>query len=510
MARKTMAKSGGSGAKWVILVLLLAAIAGGLVWYSKSDNDEAPQFQTTTATRGDIVQLVSASGTLNPVINVQVGSQISGNIQRLFVDYNSLVKSNQVVAQLDPAIFQATVHQAEGDLANTRAALELAQINARRSTELLKNNLIPSSDNDKAVADLHQAEAMVKIKEASLERSRVDLAHCTIYAPVDGIVISRSVDVGQTVAASMSAPTLFVIANDLSKMQIDANVSEADVGTVEEGQNVSFTVDAFVGRTFNGKVIQIRNAPITVQNVVTYDTVIEVNNADLKLKPGMTATVSITTAKKTGVLKVANAALRFKPPEPHTNQTFALRFFAWFGRNKAGPSTNTVAAASGTNKMAGAESTTPALSGNEPPEELMKRVREMRERGEEPSPEIRAKLRELFQSGALQRPGGGGGPGGPGGFGGGGGGGGGQRQRPAQPTWRTVYLATTNGVSGNEPVIRPQPTRIKTGITDGAFTEITDGLNEGDTVLSGIKQPVGATPAAPTGTSPFGGGRRGF
>jgi hypothetical protein len=166
-----------------------------------------------------------------------------------------------------------------------------------------------------------------------------------------------------------------------------------------------------------------------------------------------------------------------------------------------------VAAASGTNKTAGAESATPALTGNEPPEELMKRVREMRERGEEPPPEIRAKLRELFQSGALQRPGGGGGPGGPGGPGGGGGG---QRQRPAQPAFRTIYLATTNTVSGNEPVIRPQPTRIKTGITDGAFTEITDGLNEGDTVLSGIKQPVGAAPAAPTGTSPFGGGRRGF
>src|SRR5262249_46441270 len=151
--------------------------------------------------------------------------------------------------------------QAEGDLANAKAALELAQINARRSEELLKNNLIPSSDNDKAVADLHQAEAMVKIKEASLERARVDLAHCTIYAPVDGIVISRSVDVGQTVAASMNAPTLFVIANDLSRMQIDANVSEADVGTVEEGQQVSFTVDAFTGRTFIGKVTQIRNAP---------------------------------------------------------------------------------------------------------------------------------------------------------------------------------------------------------------------------------------------------------
>jgi len=508
-----MAKSGGSGAKWLIIVLVLGAIAAGIFWYAKNDEEAAPQYQFSTVTRGDLVQIVSASGTLNPVVNVQVGSQISGNIQRLFVDYNSLVKSNQIVAQLDPAIFQATVHQAEGDLANTKAALELAQINARRSAELLKNNLIPSSDNDKAVADLHQAEAMVKIKQASLERAGVDLAHCTIYAPVDGIVISRSVDVGQTVAASMSAPTLFVIANDLSKMQIDANVSEADVGTVEEGQSVSFTVDAFVGRTFMGKVTQIRNAPITVQNVVTYDTVIEVNNADLKLKPGMTATVSITTAKKTGCLKVPNVALRFKPPEPNTNRNFVARLFARFERDKKGGSaTNAVVTAGGTNKTAGAEGTPPALTGNEPPEEFMKRFREMRERGEEIPPDIRAKARELFQSGAVQRPGGGGGAGGSGGGGGfgGGGGGGAQRQRPAQPAWRTIFVATTNSVSGGDPVVRPQSTRIKTGISDGAFTEITEGLNEGDTVVTGIKQPVGAVPTAPTGTSPFGGGRRGF
>jgi len=503
-----MAKSGSSGAKWFILLLALAAIIGGSIWYFKSDHDDVPQYQTTTVTRGDLIQSVSASGTLNPVVNVQVGSQISGNILKLLVDYNSLVKSNQVVAQLDPATFQAAVHQAEGDLANAKAALELAQVNARRSEQLFANKLISDSDNDTAVAALHQAEAQVKMKEASLERAKVDLEHCTIYAPVDGIVISRSVDVGQTVAASMNAPTLFQIANDLSKMQIDANVSEADVGTVEEGQSTTFTVDAFPGRTFVGKVTQIRNAPVTVQNVVTYDTVIEVNNADLKLKPGMTATVSITTAKRNGVLKLPNAALRFKPPEPVTNQNFVARFLAKFGGEKAKASASSnavlVASANGTNKMASAEAATPPLTGNEPPEELMRRVREMRDRGEEPPPEIRAKLRELFQSGALQRPGGGGG------FGGGPpgvafGGGGQQRPRPAQPAWRTVYVPGTNAPSSDEPP-RPQTARVKTGISDGAFTEITDGLNEGDVVITAIKQPAGAVPTAPTGTSPFGGG----
>src|SRR5262249_5067542 len=193
--------------------------------------------------------------------------------------------------------------------------LELAKVDAKRSADLFKNNLIAQSDYDKAMADLHQAEAQIDIKQAALEKAKVDLARCTIYAPVDGIVISRSVDVGQTVAASLNAPTLFIIANDLSQMQIDANVAEADVGGVDVGQDVEFTVDAFMYRTFHGKVVQVRNSPITVQNVVTYDTVIAVHNEDLKLKPGMTANVSIIIARRDNVLKLPNAALRFRPPE---------------------------------------------------------------------------------------------------------------------------------------------------------------------------------------------------
>ena len=488
--------------KWVVILVVVAAAVGG-VWYFASDHDDAPQYQSGTVSRGDLLQVVTATGTLNPVVNIQVGSQISGNIQKLFADYNTTVKSNQVVAQLDPALFQAAVHQSEGDLANAKAGLELAQINAKRSADLFKSKLVPESDNDKAMADLHQAEAQVKIKEASLEKAKVDLGHCTIYAPVDGIVISRSVDVGQTVAASMNAPTLFIIANDLSKMQIDANVSEADVGTVEEGQVATFTVETFQNRTFTGKVTQIRNAPITVQNVVTYDTVIEVNNPDLKLKPGMTATVSITTAKRNGVLKVPNAAFRFKPPEPSTNHAFLARLFGKRNSNSESgrPSTNLllVASSGGTNKEP-AQPAAPPLTGNEPPEELMRRVREMRDRGEEPPPEIRAKLRELFQSGALQRPGGGGqAPGGPGA---------GARPRPAQPAFRTVYLLATNAPADHaEPVVKPQPVKIKTGISDGAYTEVTDGLKEGDVVVIGVKNPQ-TQAAAPGGTSPFGGGRR--
>jgi HlyD family secretion protein len=272
-------------------------------------------YQSAPVTRGPITQAVTATGTLNPVQNVQVGSQVSGNIQKLFVDFNSTVKAGQVIAQIDPVVFQASVNQAEGDLANARAALELAQLNEARTRALVAKQNSAQSDLDQAVANLHQAEANVKIKEGALEKVKADLDHCTITSPIDGIVISRNVDVGQTVAASLQAPIIFAIANDLSKMQIDANVAEADVGAVAVDQDVEFTVDAFPTRTFQGKVTQVRNAPITVQNVVTYDTVIGVSNPDQKLKPGMTANVSIVAAHRDETLKIPNSALRFRMPD---------------------------------------------------------------------------------------------------------------------------------------------------------------------------------------------------
>lgn len=297
---------------WILIVVGLLVIAtvvrecrsGGLANY-----------QTAPITRGPITQAVTATGTLNPVVNVQVGSQVSGNIAKLFVDFNSQVKAGQVVAQIDPALFQATVTQAEGDLASAQAALELAKVNATRIQELFARKTSSQADLDQAVANLHTGEATVKIKQGALDKARADLEHCTITSPIDGVVISRSVDVGQTVAASLQAPVIFAIANDLTKMQIDANVAEADVGVVKVDQNVDFTVDAFPMETFHGKVIQVRNAPITVQNVVTYDTVIGVSNSELKLKPGMTANVSIVIAHKDNVLQIKNAALRYRPPD---------------------------------------------------------------------------------------------------------------------------------------------------------------------------------------------------
>src|SRR6266704_1697645 len=281
----------------------------------------ASGYMTANVTRGPITQLVTATGTLNPVVNVQVGSQVSGNIQKLFADFNSEVKAGQTVAQIDPALFRAAVTQAEGDLATAQAAFELAKVNAARTQELFAKKNSSQQDLDSATATLHQAEGNVKIKQGALDRAKADLDHCTITSPIDGVVISRNVDVGQTVAASLQAPVIFQIANDLTKMQIDSNVAEADVGVLEMGQGVDFTVDAFPMRTFHGKVVQVRNAPITVQNVVTYDTVIGVSNPDLKLKPGMTANVSIIVAHKDDVLQIKNAALRYHPADATPTET---------------------------------------------------------------------------------------------------------------------------------------------------------------------------------------------
>lgn len=313
----TTSKTNGFGrSKWLIILGIIAAVGALGYWVFNWNNPSDTGYQTAPVTRGDLTQAVTATGTLNPVLNVQVGSQVSGNILQLFADWNSRVTAGQVVAQIDPSNYRANVTQAEGDLANAKAALELARIQVKRSENLRAKDSTPQASLDQAIATEHQAEATVKTKEGSLALAKANLDHCTIISPVDGIVISRNVDVGQTVAASLNAPIIFVIANELANMQIDTNVSEADVGNVREGQAVDFTVDAYPGTTFHGKVRQVRNAAITVQNVVTYDAVIAVDNSDLKLKPGMTANVSIIVATREDVLKIGNAALRVRLPEP--------------------------------------------------------------------------------------------------------------------------------------------------------------------------------------------------
>ena len=358
--------------KKIILILLgLIFLVGTsfLGYFFLYARETKTSYRAARVERGNLSAFVTANGTINPVITVMVGSQVSGTIQKLYADYNSKVKVGELVALIDPAIFQAQVSQAKAKLENARATALNAQadiltakatvesnranvIKARvsvddtkrslgRSAELFGRNLISASERDasqtaydsavaqqeaakaqlsaseaqldSAKAKLEAARAQVKQSEAELELAQVNLDHCKITAPVTGIVISRNVDVGQTVAASLQAPTLFTIAQDLMEMQVDTNVSEADIGRVAIGQEATFTVDAFPNLTFQGKVADIRNAPVTVQNVVTYDVVILVRNPELKLRPGMTANASILVAQRENVLKIPNAALRFRP-----------------------------------------------------------------------------------------------------------------------------------------------------------------------------------------------------
>jgi len=275
----------------------------------------AARFEVVAGTRGDIAQHVTASGTLSAVVSVDVGSQVSGKISTLAVDFNSPVKRGQLVAEIDPTVYEASLRQAQGELASANANVTLKRQNLERKKILVPLKAASQLDLDQATAELAQAEASVVIKQAVLESAQANLGYCKITAPVDGIVIARKVDLGQTVIAAMTTPVLFTIAKDITKMNINAAISEADIGQVKEGQPVDFTVDAFPEETFHGTVTQVRKSPTTTQNVVTYETIITVDNPEQKLFPGMTADVSILVAERRNVLKIPNTALRYSPPE---------------------------------------------------------------------------------------------------------------------------------------------------------------------------------------------------
>jgi len=323
-----------------VLVIIAAIGAGAGAYYIRRGAPDV-QVQTSPISRGDIIDTVGATGTLQAVTTVQVGSQVSGNIAWLGADFNSIVRKGQVIARLDPSLFEAQLQQARANLSQTQAnltkaesdleqrkvQLQDAQQKYTRAKELAARSLLPQSDLDSAKvavdmaqaalasqqATVTQARAAVSQSQASVNQNQVNLDHTVITAPIDGIVTQRNVDVGQTVAASMQAPTLFIIAADLTKMQVNANIDEADVGRIRPAQHVTFRVDAYPTETFEGTVSQIRLQPVVVQNVTTYGTVIDVPNAQLKLKPGMTANVKIEIAKRSDALRIPNAALRFRP-----------------------------------------------------------------------------------------------------------------------------------------------------------------------------------------------------
>jgi HlyD family secretion protein len=561
---------------WLALVVVVVATGVWAYLYVQS-RGSAPQFRTARVERGPLVAAVSATGNLNAVITVQVGSQVSGQIKELLADFNTVVRSGQVIARIDPESFQAKVNQARAeveasraavlnqqaqveraraDVENARAALaesraqtaraQVAVADARRDldrkTELFKRELIARSDQDSsqalwdsavaaadaarakeqagqagvtsaeaqrrvAEAQLAAARATVQQKQAALDQARVDFEHTTIKAPVDGVVVSRAVDVGQTVAASLQAPTLFTIAQDLTKMQVETSVDEADIGKVQLDGKASFTVDAFAGETFAGRVSQIRKAALVVQNVVTYTVVVAVDNPGQRLLPGMTANVRLVVSEKPGVLKVPNAALRFRPP--------GLEGEPAQGARAGASSTSQAAAPSG-----GAGGGPGGAPGGTPPtpEQIKERLTKELGLSQDQQSKLDAILQETRQqmialrSQGLPE---------------------GERQaksmrlREASRVKIREFLTPEQqarydlmggerrggGGAGRAFVLgpdgKPLAVQLRLGITDGSATEVVSGdLKEGQEVLVGVAAPSG--PPRPTGaaTPPPGGGPR--
>ncbi|MEI6862496.1 MAG: efflux RND transporter periplasmic adaptor subunit [Verrucomicrobiota bacterium] len=438
---------------WLLLAVLLASGAGG-GWYVWGRNgDKPPEVTTVPVTRGPLQQEVKATGALQPVTSVEISSQVSGLVKQVLVDFNDVVKKGQVLARIDEATYVSKLQQAQAQLINTQANHDLTAANTKRTRVLATQQLVTDQELQEAEAQLKQADAQLLIQQAAVDNAKIDLDRCTLLSPIDGVVIDRQTEVGKTVAASLNAPTLFLIVNDLTKMEISAGVSEADIGSVKEGQDVTFLVDAYPGRLFRGTVAQIRNAPVTQSNVVTYGAIIEVDNSDLRLKPGMTANVSIITARRDNVLRLANSTLRVRVPESLL------------------PPAPVAAAPVAAAQTATAASIAP---GSEP----------------------------VAANGDRGGPRGAGGPGGRGGGRGGRGGGrgtGGAGGGETQIVTRTVFKSV-----GTLEVPRVERLTVRLGITDGVNTEVIDGVNEGDAIVSSVNLP-GAPVAAPQagGNNPF-------
>jgi HlyD family secretion protein len=425
----------------VCLLVLLAGCKG------RGTNDQ--QYQTAEVDRGNVIETVTATGTLSAVTTVQVGSQVSGVISRLYADFNSHVKKGQLLAELDPTPFQAQVEQRQADLTKAKVEVANAKINYDRQVRLAKAGLAPQADVDNTRAQYQGAAAQVQQSTAALSQALTNLRYTQIISPIDGVVVDRAYDVGQTVAASFQAPTLFQIAQDLTKMQVQADVDQSDIGRVQVGQLARFSVDAYPDEEFRGRIAQIRlNATIN-QNVVSYPVILEVPNPQERLRPKMTANVTINVAMVRDVLRVPNAALRFKPPDA--------------APSKESPQTASAPPQRAANDTAGAPTSTTGTTGGGSFERRMQRMGQRR-----------------------------------GGFGGAAGGFGDaiQSQQRAPKKTQTVYLMDADK--------KLQPVQIRTGISDGRFTEVVDGtIKPGDTIVVGLATSKVEGPAA------FGGGMGG-
>jgi HlyD family secretion protein len=476
----------------MVAVVLVVAIAG--VWWWKARSAvAAPKYRTAEVDRGSVESVVSATGTIRPVVQVAVGSQVSGTVDKLYADYNSRVRAGQVLLQLEQSSFRAREVQADAAVARAEASVKDAERSLSRAQDLFTKQYLSQAELDAAVVALELRKADLKQAKAQLESAQVDLQHATIRAPIDGVVISRSIDLGQTVAASLSAPTLFVIANDLTRMQVETRIDEADIGQIRPGLPVSFTVDAFPDQQFDGQVTQVRLEPIVDQGVVTYTTVIHTGNPDGRLRPGMTANVTVKIEKREDVLRVPNAALRFRPPMPAGSGGGALA--AGTGGGGAAPSRDGEAQAAqrgampdsargrGSNR-AGGDGAVGARTGGrgmrggarsgggDPPADL---VRTGDARG------TTRGLRRATEPGSVAS----------------------DTSAPA-PVYRPglIFLLKDG---------KPSRTPVMTGLTDGAYTEVrSEHLQPGDKVIVGVelsaRAPALAPPPGMGGRGP--GGRR--
>ncbi|MFZ9747852.1 MAG: efflux RND transporter periplasmic adaptor subunit, partial [Opitutaceae bacterium] len=489
----------------------LAAGGGGAWYFLGAKTEKKAEFQTVKVARGDIVQTVTATGDLQPVVTVDVGAQVSGQIKEVMVDYNSKVKAGDVLARIDESTFIQRLRQAEADLESTKANNQLIKLNVERTTGLHRQNLVSQAELDNVLAQLAQSNAQLLTRGAAVENAKVDLSRCVITAPIDGMILDRRTDKGRTVNANMNAPVLFTLVNDLTKMQINAAVAEADIGTIAEGQEVKFTVDAFPNRSFPGKVRMVRNAASVQQSVVSYATIIDVANEDLRLKPGMTANVSIIVQQRSTVLRVANGALRVRVPQELLAPA-APGEPKGGGKGGSAPQTLTdeeqMTAIFGIIRAVGWERGTPPS-----PEQIEKAKALAKEKGLDPD-----LVAARMAMGASRKGGSGGGDRGSRGGGGSRGpsssGGAGERGFNNTVVTRTLYVFADPDALEK----RLRPVSVRLGVSDGFFTEVLEGLKEGDTVITGAILPGAApVPQGPpggssnpfSGRSSFGGSSRG-
>ena len=485
-----------------VLILAVAAAAAAYYWTTR-DEKQAPAYRFARVERGPITATVAASGTLNPVTSVQVGTQVSGQIKELFVDFNSPVRAGQLIARIDPETFQYRVRQSEADVEAARSALGRAQVsllNAQRdldrTRELVSRNFVSPAELDSkqaafdlARADVKNTSAVIAQREASLASARVDLGRTEIKAPVDGVVIKRSVDVGQTVAASLQAPELFIIARDLRDMQVETSIDEADVGRIRLGQRATFTVDAFPGRTFGGEVRQVRKSAQTVQNVVTYTVLVSAANPEGQLMPGMTANVRIVTDTRDSVLKISNAALRFRPPGEGAGSDAKAAADAKAAPEKAAPPS---AGGAGGQLQQLRERLVAELKLDEAQQaraqaifdQARGRFMSLRELPEEARAKASATVRAEMRAGIEEI------------------------LRPEQKARYAEIIAETGGRGGQGGRGRvwvlaegkPKAIEVRTGLTDGASTEVSgSGIEEGVEVITGIQGAASNAPAAKSG-----------